>query len=99
LDNRINEERAALEDFLIDNPELERLEVLLDEFNIFEALGAVKVELRHSEFLAFLMNPIQSHGLRDVFVKRFLQKAVVGVDPAELPFAAIDLDILDLDDL
>jgi len=95
----MSEERKALEDFLIDNPELERLEALLDEFNIFEALGAVKVELRHSEFLAFLMNPTQSHGLGDFFVKRFLQKAVVGVDLTELPFTAIDLDIWDLDEL
>jgi len=36
------EERLAFEEFLIDNPDLERLESLLDEFNIFEALGAFR---------------------------------------------------------
>lgn len=95
----MNDERLALEAFLIDNPDLERLEFLLDEFNIFESLGAVHVEIRHSEFLAFLMRPDQSHGLGDIFVKRFLQIAVAGVDPEDLPFTAIDLDIWDLDDL
>ena len=52
----MNEDRKTLEDLVIDNPDLERLEALLEEFNIFEVLGAVNVELRHSEFLAFLMN-------------------------------------------
>jgi hypothetical protein len=95
----MEEERTTLEEFLIDNPELERLEALLDEFNIFEALGAVKVELRHSEFLAFLMNPHQNHGLDDVFVKRFLQKALTGIAQDGSAFTAIYLDIWNLDDL
>lgn len=30
-----------------------RLEALLDRFNILEALGVVRQELRHSDFLAF----------------------------------------------
>ena len=54
---------ALLEALIVDNPDLERLEALLEQFNIFEALGAVRVELRHSDFLAFLLNPNQSHGL------------------------------------
>lgn len=91
--------RLALEQFLIDNSELERLETLLDEFNIFEVLGVVNVELRHSEFLAYLMNPKQNHALDDIFVKRFLQKTIAGVDPSDLPFTAIDLDIWNLNDL
>jgi len=80
-------------------PKFATPETLLDEFNIFEVLGAVRVELRHSEFLAFLMDPQQSHGLGDDFVKKFLQKALVGVDQSGLPVSAIDLDIWSLDDL
>jgi hypothetical protein len=48
------EERALLENFVVGNRDLERLERLLNEFSIFEALGAVRQELRHSDFLAFL---------------------------------------------
>ncbi len=95
----MNDDLLALEKFLLDNPELERLETLLCEFNIFEALGAIKVELRHSEFLAFLMNPNQNHGLGDFFIKRLLQKAVAGKVINSLPFTAIDLDIWNLDDI
>ena len=46
-----------LEAFLLDNKDLERLEELLQEFNIFSALGVVNSELRHSNFLSWLLNP------------------------------------------
>lgn len=47
--NQINDSEAyqLLENLVIDNPDLARLETLLGQFNIFEALGAVRVELRH----------------------------------------------------
>jgi hypothetical protein len=61
-----------LEALVVNNRDLEELEALLDQFNIFEALGAVRVELRHSDFLSFLLNPHQSHGLGDTLVKRLL---------------------------
>jgi hypothetical protein len=97
-----NEERAdlqrALEALVVDDPDLERLEDLLDPFNIFEALGAVTQEIRHSDFLAFLLNPRQSHGLGDVFTKRFLQKALQ-VPGAPAGVSPIDLDVWDLDDM
>ena len=53
----------ALEDFVVGNPELEELEALLSQFNLFEAIGAVRMEVRHSDFLAFLLDPAQKHGL------------------------------------
>jgi hypothetical protein len=70
-------DRRALEEFVVNNPELEELETVLGQFNIFEALGAVRQELRHTDFLAFLLNPSQNHGLRDYFTKRFIQKAII----------------------
>jgi hypothetical protein len=51
------EQRTLLEAFIVDNPELERLEDLLSEFNLFEALGAVRQEIRHSDFLSYLLDP------------------------------------------
>jgi len=69
-------ELQLLQALVVDNPELEELESLLEEFNIFEALGAVRQEARHSDFLAFLLNPRQNHGLGDAFARRLLQKAI-----------------------
>ncbi len=84
-------DRHALEAFAARNPELEQLERLLGQFNIFEALGAARQELRHSDFLAFLLNPKQNHGLGASFLKTFLQEAALAADSdaTDLP---VDLD-------
>jgi len=52
-------DRRALEALVVDNPDFDRLKALLGQFNIFEAIGVVRRELRHSDFLAFLLNPQQ----------------------------------------
>lgn len=43
-----------------------------DFFNIFSVLGAETKEIRHSAFIAELLNPNGSHGAGDVFLKSFL---------------------------
>ena len=91
-------DRQALETLVVDNADLERLETLLDRFNIFEAVGAVRQELRHSDFLAFLLNPQQNHGLGDTFVKRLLQKALVSSRGTLMSVTPIDLDVWSLDE-
>ena len=88
-------ERALLESFVVNNPELERLEALLAEFNIFEAVGAVRQELRHSDFLAFLLDPTGNHRLGDAFLKRLLKHVLAGV--ADAPVSAVEVDAADLD--
>jgi hypothetical protein len=72
--SRVEQDLKALENFLVGNEGLDRLEALLDRFNIFEAIGMVYRELNHSQFLAYLLDPRGNHGLGDLFVKRFLQK-------------------------
>jgi hypothetical protein len=91
-------DREALEELVIDNPDLERLESLVDQFNIFEAVGMVNQEIRHSFFLRFLLDPNESHGLGDVFLKRFLQRVLTEARGASLPISLIDLDVWELED-
>lgn len=67
-------DRQALEGFVVENADLEALEGLSEQFNIFEAVGVLRQELRHSDFLAFLLDPRQNHRLGDAFVQRLLQK-------------------------
>lgn len=99
MPSNIDNNEKLLESFVVDNPDLERLEALLDQFNLFEALGAVRVEARHSDFLSFLLNPSNNHGLGDIFVKRLLQKVLSNAPSDNLPITPIDLDTWDLDDL
>lgn len=47
-----------------------------DEFNIFKVLGTDNYEIRHSNFLAWLLNPNETHGLKNQFVKSFFESIV-----------------------
>ncbi len=69
-------QHQLLERFLIDNGLLRGLESRIAEFNVFEAVGMVNRELRHSDFLAFLLNPAQKHDHGDRFLKAFLIQAL-----------------------
>lgn len=85
----------SLERFIVGNSDLEELELQLEKFNIFEAIGVVRQELRHSNFLAFLLDPNQNSGLGQAFLNRFLQKAILNSN-SELTITPIDLDSWDL---
>ena len=81
---------ALLDQFIDGHADLERLETLLNQFNIFEAVGMVRQEIRHSHFLAFLLSPAASHQLGDVFLKTFLKQLL-----SESNNAAINLNEID----
>ncbi len=74
-DSSNSDARAALR-ALVEDSDFRRLRKLLDRFNIFEAIGVVRQELRHSDLLAFFLDPKGSHGLGDAFVKRLLQEGL-----------------------
>ena len=78
MDIELNEEqkRKALEQFILNNPELEKIEGMLSDFNVFETLDIVNVEIRHSNVLAWLFDPIGSHGLGTYFVQKFIKRFV-----------------------
>ena len=89
--------REALEKFVLDSEELARLDELTSQFNIFEALGIVRQEIRHSNFLAWLMNPSQAHGLGDSFLKAFLMKTSVKARMSGIEtISPVDVDVWDL---
>lgn len=90
------EQRTLLERLVVDNRDLETLESLLEEFNIFEAVGSVRQELRHSDFLRFLLDPSENHGLGSYFLKAFLKRCLVGSAGSNL--SSIDVDVADLND-
>lgn len=97
IDRNVDEQdRQALEAFVIDNADLELLEGIIDQFNIFESIGMVRQELRHSDFLAFLIDPRHNHRLGDIFTRRFLQKALVAARPLDAPVSPVHLDAWDL---
>lgn len=72
IDNKSDIE--FLKDFIHENEELEKLESIIDRFNIFRSLNIIDNEIRHSDFLAWLLDPSETHGLGDYFLNLFLKK-------------------------
>jgi len=62
----------ALERFVVENDALLELEERIGRFNIFDALRVDRVEIRHSNFLAWLLDPIESHGQGALFLRAIL---------------------------
>ncbi len=87
----LSPQRKLLERLVVGNPDLERLELLLRKFNLFVAMGVVYHEVRHSNFLAYLFDPRQNHGLGSLFLKRFLQSAMAG--DSQPGFTPIDIEV------
>jgi len=94
--SQVNVPFRTLEALVVGNQNLDRLEDLLGEFNLFEACGATRVELRHSDFLRFLLDAGENHGLRDYFLKTLLKRSLLNVIGQEV--SAIDIDVADLSD-
>lgn len=55
--------------------QFETLDCFPGGFNIFEAVGMIGQEIKHSNFLAFLLDPNQKHPFSDWFVRSFLKQA------------------------
>lgn len=72
-DNQL-EDIKAIEEFLMDIDVLDQLESRVNGFNAFETLGLVSAEIRHSNMLSWLMSPGETHGLGELFLKRFIQE-------------------------
>ena len=58
---------------LVKDPKLEELSLTLHTTNFFSILDVTKTEIRHSNFLAWLMSPNESHNLNTIFLKWFLK--------------------------
>ena len=84
-------QRALLERFIVDNPDLEALEAKISRFNIFEAVGMVRQEIKHSNFLQFLLDPSEKHQLGDRFLKKLLLKVLH--DAEEAPVDSLDIAV------
>lgn len=57
---------------LLNDPAFDKLEQLLKSPNIFSILKIERREIRHSNFLAWLLDPKANHGLGNIFLKRLL---------------------------
>ncbi|MDE1947090.1 MAG: PD-(D/E)XK nuclease family protein [Burkholderiales bacterium] len=73
---------------------LERDFKLATGFNVFDALAIARQEIRHSRFLAFLLDPASPHGLGSAFLRGILSLAVA--EHPDPPVSRLDVAIADL---
>src|SRR5947207_9890601 len=73
---------------LLKDPLFQQLEKRHKEFNIFESIGVQRRELRHSDFLAFLLNPYESHKFGSKFIRIFLSELLSASPTRRLPLTA-----------
>lgn len=82
---------------LLDDADFARVDRKMSRFNLFEAIGEVRRELKHSNFLAFLLSPSRSHGLGTAPLLNVLRAILAGTDLAHRPLRALELVLGDLD--
>ncbi|MEO0565338.1 MAG: PD-(D/E)XK nuclease family protein, partial [Chloroflexota bacterium] len=84
---------ANLEAFILNNEQLASLEAHIGQFNIFEAVGVVRQELRHSDFLGYLLDPSGNHGLNDFLLKQVVMRVLATAETP--PLSLIEIDVTD----
>ncbi|WP_105994043.1 PD-(D/E)XK nuclease family protein [Staphylococcus simulans] len=76
----MNRDETALLAFLKDIDCLKEVEKHSNQFNLFEVLGVVDTEIRHSNMLAWLLDPNEIHGLNDTFLKEVIKLYIDGTE-------------------
>lgn len=66
-----------VENKLLSHEAFLKLDKLLNRFNIFEASDMGRREVKHTKFLSYLLNPNESHGLGESFLKNFITRLSV----------------------
>ena len=82
-------------DLIMKDEDFRLLSQKKDVYCPFEALGAARTEIRHSNFLSNLITPNASHGFGDVLLKAFLEALLAQTDYPEL---LLELHLSDLSD-
>lgn len=77
IENTSVNEKNVLFQFIANNHELEVLESKLNVFNPFSILGIENYEIRHSNVLAWLLDPRENHGFGDSILKKILAQILL----------------------
>ncbi|MCP3027027.1 PD-(D/E)XK nuclease family protein [Halobacillus sp. A5] len=93
-------QREALEHFLMDIEILDEIDSKLAHFNVFETLGMIHTEIRHSNVLSWLLSPTENHGLGDYVLKKVIQSIVYQnyIDSANFAYSPLEISLLDYHD-
>jgi hypothetical protein len=83
---------------LFDDPDFLTIHRRISPFNLFEAVGAIRAELRHSNFLAYLLSPSRPHGLGARPLAAVLRAILMRLPASQRPVMTLEMIAGDLDD-
>ena len=95
LDVPEKDDETALKEFLLDIDCLAPLSEWTGKINLFDVLKISRVEIRHSNILAWLLNPNENHGLGDGVLRGFIQYVVTASSDKKDVFATLLMDCHD----
>ena len=70
------QKNKILDDFILNSSQLLELSPFLKDVNIFDVLRINDYEIRHSNILAWLLDPYGSHGIGNLFVRLFVERVI-----------------------
>jgi hypothetical protein len=76
---------------VIHNIHLEKLESRLNRFNPLKILKVNELEIRHSNILAWLLDPNENHGLGQEFIKKFMGEVILSNENIDLNMSIKDM--------
>lgn len=82
---------------LLKDRDFQRFQILSENPNIFEVLRAQTYEIRHSNFLAWLLDPKGNHALGDQILRAFLTD--LSLDERSSEFSVMTIQDLDFNDV
>jgi hypothetical protein len=88
-----------LNKFIINNVKLDRLESKLNKFNPLKVLKVDEYEIRHSNMLAWLLDPSENHGLGEEFFKKFLGEVILLNENMDLDISILDIYLKNFHDI
>lgn len=87
-----SEDEKALREFLLDIGCLNKLSKWTDRFNLFDVLKITRTEIRHSNVLAWLLDPHENHGLGSTVLQGFVRFAASSFEDRDM-FGELLMDL------
>jgi hypothetical protein len=83
---------------LFDGADFQAIHRRMSPFNLFEVVGAFRAELRHSNFLAYLLSPSRPHGLHARPLAAVLRAILTRLPALQRPIMTLELIVGESDD-
>ena len=82
---------------LLNDPDFEKLELDIKKPNIFSILNISKTEIRHSNFLAWILDPNENHGLNKTILVKVLRD--IFSDDKVVNYTQFDIELLNFNNV